>query len=59
MPPTRSRKTRQNTTPPAETARTTTTTAAERPQFRTILVPSVGWPTEASVPTARKRAARR
>ena len=30
-----------------------------RPQFRTVLVPSVGWPTEASLPSARKRSAKR
>lgn len=53
VPPMRSGKTAPKTTKPSETVRTPA--AAERPQFRTILVPSVGWPTEASVPSARKR----
>ena len=57
MPPRRSAKTAPKTTKPAETV--PAATPAERPPFRTVLVPSVGWPTEASVPTARKRGPRR
>jgi hypothetical protein len=29
------------------------------PRFKTVLVPSCGWPTEASVPTTRKRITKR
>lgn len=31
----------------------------ERPRFKTVLVPYVGWPTEASVPSGRKRSTKR
>ncbi len=30
-----------------------------RPVFRTLLVPSCGWPTDAAEPSARKRTAKR
>jgi hypothetical protein len=34
-------------------------TESPQPRFRTVLVPSCGWPTEASIPVARKRSAKR
>lgn len=45
----------------AATTRETTQDLAvvDRPKFKTVLVPSVGWPTEASVALARKRVTRR
>lgn len=53
-------------TPRAAAARTAPTTPAPmvstdaaRPVFRTLLVPSCGWPTDAAEPVARKRAAKR